>query len=105
MLSSKQYPPIHPSQVQIYLSEDDIEAPYEKIAIINAQGEGSWTNESQMYKAARKRAAKVGANGVLITELKEPSNGAKIAGAIFGTGTTRRGEMIAIRVQTRTEQQ
>lgn len=98
MLSGETYPPTLESDVVIYLSEADIPGEFKKIAIINAQGESSWTNEQQMYTAARKRAAKIGAHGVLIEEVDEPGSGAKVAAAIFGTGTTRRGQMIAIRL-------
>ena len=98
MLSSKSYPPIDPSEVTIYLSEDDIEGDYEKIAIINARGSASYTSESQMYEAVRKKAAEMGANGILHAKLEEPSSGAKVAAAFVGVDTTRRGEMIAIYV-------
>lgn len=100
MLSSKTYTPLHPDDVVIYLAEDDIPGTYEKVALINAQGESGMTNESQMYAAARKRAAQIGANGILVEQIKEPGAGAKVAGAIFGVGTTRRGQMIAIYVHT-----
>jgi len=36
-------------------------------------------------------AATLGANGIILAEVNEPSEGSKIAGAIFGTGTTGRG--------------
>lgn len=96
MLSSKTYPELNPEEVTIYLDQEDIPGEFERIAIINASGSSGWTSESQMYEAVRKRAAKLGANGVLHAALDEPSQGAKIAGAVFGTGTTRRGEMVAI---------
>jgi hypothetical protein len=96
MLSSKAYPPLTPEEVTIYLSEEDIPGEYEKIAILTAKGSSGMTNEDQMYEALRKKAAKIGANGILYQKIEEPSQGAKIAGAIFGTGTTRRSEMIAI---------
>jgi hypothetical protein len=97
-LSSKTYPPISPDQVTIYLSEADIPGVFERVALINTQGESTWTNESQMYNAARKKAAELGANGVLIGQIDEPSAGAKVAAAIFSTTTTRRGQMVAIYV-------
>ena len=98
MLSSKEFPPLTPEEVTIYLSEEDIPADYEKVAILNATGSTAYTNEQQMYEAMKKRAAKVGANGILHQQIKEPSQGAKIAGALFGTGTNRKAEMIAIYV-------
>ena len=98
MLSSKTYAPLEPEQVTIYLSEDDIPGRFERVAIINAKGSTSYTNQNQMYEAVRKKAAEVGANGVLFAEVDEPSAGAKIAGAFLGTGSNRNAEMAAIYV-------
>ena len=99
-LSSTKHEAINPEEVVIYLEEADIPGEYEKVAIINTKGESSWTNEAQMYNKAKKEAAKLGANGILVTQTKEPSSGAKIAGAFLGTGSQRTGEMIAIRVSS-----
>lgn len=52
-----------------------------------------------MYNAMKKRAAQIGANGILFQPIKEPSAGAKVAGAFLGTGTNRKAEMIAIFVK------
>ena len=93
------YTPIKPEQVQIFLSETDIKVPFEKIALIHAQGESSWTDEKQMLEAARKKAASIGADGVIIGKINEPSAGAKVAGAIFGVGVERKGEIIAIKLK------
>lgn len=98
MLSSKKFAPLTPEEVTIYLAEEDIPGEFEKVALLNASGSTSYTNESQMYNALKKRAAKIGCNGILHQVIKEPSQGAKIAGALFGTGTERKAEMIAIYV-------
>lgn len=96
MLSSKTFPPLTPEEVTIYLSEDDIPGEFERIAIINAKGDSGMTNERQMYDAVRKRAASVGANGVLHAVVQEPGSGAKVAAAVFGVSASRRAEMVAI---------
>lgn len=100
MLANESYEPVPVEEVTIYLSVDDIPGEFEKIAIINAQGSSTMTKKKQMYEKAREKAAEVGANGVLVGEdaIDEPSTGAEIAGAVLGTGSTREGEMIAIRV-------
>lgn len=98
MLSGKTFPELTPEEVTIYVSEEDIPGDFERIAIINASGSSSYTNEAQLYEAVRKRAAKIGANGVLLNEIDEPGTGAKVAGAIFGIDTKRKSEMIAIYV-------
>jgi len=97
-LGEASYPPTTPEAVTIYLEEADIPGPYEKIALIQAQGESNWTSTEQMLDKVREDAAAVGATGVLIEGVDEPSAGAKVAGAFLGTGAQRTGRMIAIRV-------
>lgn len=98
MLGPKgQYPPVAPDQVQVFLDEDDAPATCTKIALINAQGESSFTNEAKMIEASRKKAGQVGANAVILAKINEPSAGAKIAGAFLGTGSQRRGQLVALR--------
>lgn len=89
---------ISEEQVRIYRSEASIQCEYAEVAIINAQGGSNYTNENQMFNAAKNRAGKIGANGVVLGNINEPSSGAKVAGAIFGVSPTRRGEMLAVYV-------
>jgi len=59
--------PIHPDMVTIYSQYPD---KYEEIAIINAKAEDGWTEDHKVrlaLEALKKRAAKLGANGVVIT--------------------------------------
>lgn len=44
----------------------------------------------------RKKAAEVGANGIIMAGIDEPVAGAKVAGAFLGTGTERKGKSVAI---------
>ena len=53
-----------------------------------------------MISAMRKKAAKIGANGIILQEIKEASDGAKVAAAVFGVSTNRKGKVIAIRLLT-----
>lgn len=98
-LSTGTYPPLQPEQVVIYLQEEDVPGPYEKIALIHARGDYATTDERAMFKQVRKRAARLGANGVLLQRVKEPGTGEKVAHHILGIGADRRGEMIAIWVE------
>ena len=98
MLDPTSRPEVASEQVRVYRSETSIQCEYAEVAIINAQGGSNYTNEAQMFNAAKKRAGKIGANGVVIGNINEPSSGAKVAGAIFGVSPTRRGEMLAVYV-------
>jgi hypothetical protein len=99
MLESVKYAPTLPDSVRIFLTENDVGAPFKKIALIHMQGEASLTTESKMIAAAKKKAAKIGANGIILGKIKEPSTGEKIVGAVFGTTTERRGEVTAILIK------
>jgi hypothetical protein len=46
---------------------------YEEIALITAKGSSGWTNEEMMFKKIRETAGKLGANGVILEGLSEPS--------------------------------
>lgn len=97
--AEERYEPVAPEDVRIFTSEAELdEFDYVRIAIIEATGSGEWTSQTGMYKAIRKKAGSLGANGVLLPEINEPGAGAKVAGALFGTGTQRKGSAIAIRV-------
>lgn len=49
-----------------------------------------------MMKSMRKKAADVGANGIIMGDINEPGAGAKVVGAFLGTGTERKGKSVAI---------
>ena len=89
-------PVVPPDQVMIYRTADQVPGKYEEIALITAKGSAGWTNEEMMFKELRKRAGKLGANGIIFDALSEPSAGAKIAGAFLGVGAERQGKVIAI---------
>lgn len=85
-----------PEQVCIYLSEDRAPKPYKEIAIINAMGAHNLPMDT-FYKQVRKDAAKLGANGILVRKVQEPSAGAQVAAAVFGVGANTKAEYIAIK--------
>jgi hypothetical protein len=89
-------PPVPADQVAIYRTADQVPGKYEEIALINAKGDSTWTSEAGMFKQMKKKAGLMGANGIILDAVSEPSAGAKIAGAIFGVGAERKGKAIAI---------
>lgn len=98
MLDPTTRPAVPPEEVRVYRNEASIECDYAEVALVHAQGGANFTNENQMIEAAKKRAGKIGANGVVLGTIDEPSAGAKVAGAIFGVSPDRRGEMLAVYV-------
>jgi hypothetical protein len=102
-LNNKKYVPIQPAEVVIYLDEADVPGAYEKVAIMYARGDYALTDESQMLKRVRKKAADLGANGVLVQRIQEPKTGEKVAQVFLGTEADRSAELIAIFVLPKNE--
>jgi hypothetical protein len=87
--------PVAKDQVQVFFSSDTIPA-HERIAILNGKGDEMLTNESQLIDKLREEAGKLGANAIILNEVKDPGTGAKVAKALFGTAANRKGAAIAI---------
>ena len=49
-----------------------------------------------MIKSMRKKAAELGANGIIFNGIDEPSALSKVAGAVAKTGTERKGRATAV---------
>jgi len=91
-------PAISPDSVILYRTPAEVKRPYDEIAILNSKGDADLTDESTMYNSMRKKAAQLGANGVILENTKDPGTGAKVAKALLGTSANRKGEAIAIYV-------
>lgn len=92
------YEPVPVDSVAVYRTADQVPWKYEELGLLNSAGATGWTDEAQMIKSMREEASKVGANGIILADLSEPSAGSKVAAAIFGTSAERKGKAIAIRV-------
>ena len=97
--TAARYARVPPDSVRIFTDQSELDTlDFVRIAIIEASGSGEWTNQSEMLQAMRTKAGELGGNGVLLPRIEEPSAGAKVAAAIFGTGTQRKGNVVAVRV-------
>ncbi len=88
-----------PAAIAIYRTPDQVPGKYTEVALLNSTGDSNYTTEKGMFKSMRKQAAKVGANGIILDNVKEPGSGAKVAAAIFGVSAQRKGQSIAIVVE------
>src|SRR6476469_1097001 len=59
--------------VKLYLSPDSVQQPYRQIALMNSAGQVNLTNQADLYASLREEAAEVGANGILVGPIDEPS--------------------------------
>jgi len=70
--------------------------------VLNSKGSSEGTSEGGMINSQRKKAAALGANGVILGTMKDASTGAKIANVFLGTGANRKGNAIAIYIPSDT---
>lgn len=93
---SDNYPPVSPDKVRVFLNPNDIDCDFTKIALIKTESGYAMKDEKSVQKA-REKAGELGANGIILQGINEPSTGEKVANAIFWTGASKDGEMVAIR--------
>jgi hypothetical protein len=88
--------------VKIFSSPSQVGVAYQEVALLNSTGSTGFTTEAGMMKSMREKAADVGANGIIMGNIDEPSAGAKVAAAVFRTSTDRKGKSVAIFIATDT---
>src|SRR5256884_1849912 len=71
--------PVCPDGVQVFTDTSKVGKPYTEVAVLNSKGGSDVTSESGMINSQRKKAAELGANGLILGTMKDPSTGAKIA--------------------------
>jgi len=87
-----------PSAIKLYTTPDRVGQPYREVAILNAKGESNWSDEGDMIESMRDKAAEVGANGIILSGIDEPSALTKVIGQVAKTGSQRKGKALAIYV-------
>lgn len=90
--------PVIPWQkVKVFRSADQVKVDYVEVALLVGSGDSIWTSEKGMWNSLKKKAAKLGANAIILDAESEPSAATKILGAaLFGIGGQRKGKAIAI---------
>ena len=83
-------------QVKVYRTADQVPSDYDEVGLLMTTASTIWTSEKGMWNSMKKKAAKLGANAIILDAISEPSAGAKIAGALFGVGINRKGKAVAI---------
>jgi hypothetical protein len=69
-----------PAAIKLYTVPERVQQPYREVALLNSSGQTSYSSENDMIKSMRESAAKVGANGIILNGIDEPSAMAKLAG-------------------------
>jgi hypothetical protein len=86
------------SAIKLYTTPDRVGKPYREVAVLNAKGESNWSDEGDMIESMRGKAAEVGANGIILSKIDEPSALTKVIGEVVKTGSQRKGNALAIYV-------
>jgi hypothetical protein len=87
---------VPPASVALYRTADQVGRPYSEVALLNAKGDALFTTEKRMFESMRAAAARIGADGVILESLQEPSAAIKVAAAIFHVSAQRQGHGLAI---------
>lgn len=90
---------LEPEQIVIYRNAEQVGKPFKEVAILSSTGDSTLTDMAAFHRSMQERAAKVGANAVILGSTREPSTGAEVASWIFGTPANRKSEAIAISVE------
>lgn len=99
-LGREDYPEVPYEDVVVYLHEDDVEGDFVEVAILHGEADASFFagGKDKLVRAMKRKAAKIGANGILFEPIEEPSTGEKVAAEVLGGTPTRYASMVAIRV-------
>ncbi len=90
------YPKICAEGVELFTDSSKVGKPYVEVAVLTSSGSQNYTSQSEMYESMRKKAADLGANGVVLGTVQQASTGAQVANALIGTPANRRGQATAI---------
>ena len=81
-----------PAAVKLYTVPDRVQLVYREVALLNSVGQTTYSSESDMIKSMREEAATVGANGIILGGIDEPSAMEKIAGQVAQIGADAAGQ-------------
>ena len=81
-----------PAAVKLYTVPDRVQQPYREVALLSSVGQTTYSSESDMIKSMREKAATVGANGIILDNIDEPSAMEKIAGQVAQIGADAAGQ-------------
>lgn len=88
------YSELDKNDVRIFQGGENVPEPWVKIAIFNASGSDTFTDESDLYGKMREEAAKLGCNGVVLQGHEDAGTAEKI---FFGMGADQEAEGVCIR--------
>lgn len=94
--------PVCPDGVMVFTDSSKVGKPYTEVAVLNSRGDNDMTSEGGMINSQRKKAAELGANGIILGGMKDPTTGQQVWRALLGTSANRKGAAIAIHIPSDT---
>ncbi len=88
--------PVPVEQVNVFLPGDEVPDTCERVAILHASGSQDFSNESDMLNRLREETGDLGGNAVQIRSMEDADTGERVVSALFGTGSDRDSEAIAL---------
>jgi CO dehydrogenase/acetyl-CoA synthase gamma subunit (corrinoid Fe-S protein) len=95
-----------PDAVKLYTTRDRVNAEYREVAVLYSTGLTRYSDEDDLIKSMRKKAARIGANGIILDPIDEPKASIKVAAEVanvltrdvVGISPERKGHALAIYV-------
>src|SRR6266513_1684055 len=88
--------PVCPDGVVVFTDSSKVSRPYREVAVLNSRGDNNMTSEGGMINSQRKKAAALGANGIILGSMKDAGTGAQVWHALIGPSANRKGGALAI---------
>ena len=93
-----------PAAVKLYTTPERVKTEYREVALLNSTGLTRYSDEGDMIDSMREKAAKIGANGIILSGIDEPSAALKVAaeaanvlsGEAMAVSPERKGRALAI---------
>jgi len=83
--------------IALFDGRADVTSNYQELAWIEVEGNSVWTTDAQMRDKMKKRAAEVGANGLIANPVQQNKVGVNVIGEAIGAHTaTARASGLAI---------
>lgn len=98
---ANRFAPVPEDSVRVFLSEQELRDrgyEWEAIALLFGSGSSMYTTDRGMVQTIRREAGKVGANGIILADTREPSSAERW---LMGAGAQRKSTMTAIRWRVR----
>jgi hypothetical protein len=85
------------SAIRVYVSENRVGQPYTDLALIKTEAPAG-TNDEKVVASMREKAAKLGANGLVLLDSRDPSTIEQLVVQRLGSWSERRVRALAIAV-------